>query len=105
MASKKACLGRPKAELVLTDEEHAMLARWARRPKSSQQLALRSRIVLACGRGLSKTEVCRELDVAMPTVGKWRQGFVECRLEGLVDEPRPGLPARSPMQDVERVLA
>ena len=39
--------GRPKAELVLTDDERETLARWARRRRRvSQQLALRSRIVL-----------------------------------------------------------
>ena len=43
--------GRPKVELTLTEEQRQSLTRWARRPKSSQQLALRSRIVLACGDG------------------------------------------------------
>ncbi|RAF66819.1 IS630 family transposase, partial [Burkholderia multivorans] len=45
--------GRPKAELILTDEEREQLERWTRRRKSSQALALRSRIVLACGGGMS----------------------------------------------------
>jgi hypothetical protein len=40
--------GRPKAELVLTDVEREELIRWSRRAKSTQALALRSRIVLAC---------------------------------------------------------
>ena len=40
--------GRPKAELVLTDDERDTLERWARRPKSAQALALRCRIVLEC---------------------------------------------------------
>ncbi|MDQ3153584.1 MAG: IS630 family transposase, partial [Actinomycetota bacterium] len=53
--------GRPKAELVVTEEEGETLARWARRPKSSQRLALRSRIVLACAAGASNTEVAAEL--------------------------------------------
>jgi transposase len=100
----KTSIGRPKAELVLTEDEHATLSRWARRPKSSQHLALRSRIVLACGRGLTNTAVCRELGVTMPTVGKWRTRFVERRLDGLVDEPRPGAPRTITDSDVERVL-
>lgn len=97
-------IGRPKAELVLTDDERETLTRWARRPKSSQQLALRSRIVLACGRGLSNTAVCGELGVTMPTVGKWRQRFVEHRLDGLSDEPRPGAPRTITDADIERVV-
>jgi transposase len=97
-------LGRPKAELVLTDDERETLGRWARRPKSSQQLALRARIVLACGQGLNNTEVTRELGVTMPTVGKWRQRFVERRLDGLLDEPRPGAPRKITDAAVERVI-
>lgn len=96
--------GRPKVELVLTDEERETLQRWSRRPKSSQFLALRSRIVLACGRGLTNTQVARELKVTMPTVGKWRQRFVLKRLDGLLDEPRPGAPRKISDADVERVV-
>ena len=96
--------GRPKAELVLTDEERETLARWARRPKTSQFLALRSRIILACGRGLSNTQVSRDLGVTMPTVGKWRKRFLERRLDGLLDEPRPGAPRTITDADVERVV-
>ena len=97
-------IGRPKAELELTDNERETLERWARRPKSSQLLALRSRIVLACGRGLTNTQVSSELGVTMPTVGKWRQRFVERRLDGLLDEPRPGAPRKISDADVERVV-
>jgi len=97
-------IGRPKAELELTDEERETLEHWARRRKSSQFLALRSRIVLACGRGLTNTQVAKELNVTMPTVGKWRQRFVEHRLDGLLDEPRPGAPRKISDADVERVV-
>ena len=74
--------GRPKAELVLTDEERETLTRWARRAKSSQALALRSRIVLACADGGSNVEVAEELGVHLSTVGKWRRRFVAARLDG-----------------------
>jgi transposase len=96
--------GRPKADLVLSDDEREALQRWARRPKTSQYLALRSRIILACGRGLSNTEVSEELAVSMPTVGKWRKRFLERRLDGLLDEPRPGAPRKITDADVERVV-
>lgn len=97
-------MGRPKAELVLTDEERETLTRWARRPKSSQQLALRSRIVLCCGQGLSNAQVAQQLQVSMPTVGKWRKRFVAKRLDGLLDEPRPGAPRTISDAQVEAVI-
>ena len=77
-----ASRGRPKAELVLTEEERKQLTRWARRRKSSQALALRSRIVLGCAEGLSNKEVAARERVTQPTVGKWRGRFVEARWTG-----------------------
>jgi transposase len=85
-----AVRGRPKASLVLTDEERATLERWARRPKSAQALALRCRIVLACSEGLSNLDVAAKTGVNKATVSKWRGRFIAKRLEGLSDEPRPG---------------
>ena len=96
--------GRPTSELVTTDEEIAALRRWARRPKSAQALALRSKIVLACAEGKSNTEVAATLQITKQTVGKWRARFVEKRLDGLVDEPRSGTPRKISDEDVERVL-
>lgn len=80
------------------------LERWTRRLKTGQALALRSRIVLGCGEGKTSTAVAQELRVSMPTVRKWRQRFLERRLDGLLDEPRPGVPRKVSDADVERVL-
>lgn len=96
--------GRPKEPLVLTDEEREQLERWARRPKTSQRLASRARIVLACGEGSSNTDVALEMGVSMQTVCKWRARFLRDRLDGLVDEPRPGTPRSITDEDVERVV-
>jgi transposase len=96
--------GRPKAELVLTGDERATLVRWSRRRKSSQALALRSRIVLACAAGASNSDVATELGVSRPTVGKWRSRFIERRLQGLVDEERPGAPRKITDEQVEQVV-
>ena len=96
--------GRPKAPLILTDQERETLVRWSRRAKSSQALALRCRIVLACATGATNKQVAAELGVSLPTVGKWRSRFVTRRLEGLVDEPRPGAPRTITDEQVEAVV-
>src|SRR6478672_10752318 len=96
--------GRPKALLELTSDEVEQLERWVRRRKSAQALALRSRIVLACATGLTNKEVAAQLGVSMPTVGKWRSRFVESRLDGLIDEPRPGRPPTITAEQVEDVV-
>jgi transposase len=90
--------------LELTGEEREQLTRWARRRKSSQALALRSRIVLGCGDGLSNKEVAVREGCSQATVGKWRSRFVEARLDGLVDDPRPGRPATVTASQVEDVV-
>ncbi len=85
--------GRPTVEVVLTDDERETLERWAGRLKSAQALALRCRIVLLCAdSGRTNTEIAARLGVSPRTVGKWRRRFVERRLDGLHDEPRPGAP-------------
>src|SRR5215472_783588 len=95
----------PKApEVVLSTDERETLERWARRPNSAQALALRCRIVLACAEGATNTAVAARLGVSMATVTKWRARFVDARLDGLHDEPRPGAPRTIGDNDVERVI-
>jgi transposase len=96
--------GRPTVQIVLTEDERQTLERWARRRSTSQALALRSRMVLACAEGLSNVDAATRLGVHAATVGKWRGRFARRRLEGLVDEPRPGAPRTVTDEDVERVV-
>jgi len=96
--------GRPKKPLTLTDDEREKLEQWARRPKTAQRLALRSRIVLRCAEGLSNQAVARELRITGATVGKWRERFRTARLEGLADEPRPGAPREITDAQVEDLI-
>jgi transposase len=89
----------------LTSEESARLLEWTRRHKTSQALALRARIVLACQREHTDGEVARELRITRGTVGKWRRRFQSARLEGLLDEPRPGAPRTISDAVVEQLIA
>lgn len=96
--------GRPLPILKLTEEEQETLERWARRPKSAQALAQRARVVLACAQDKTHTVVSAELKLSRQAVGKWRRRFLSQRLDGLLDEPRPGAPRQITDTQVERVL-
>src|SRR5450830_1583762 len=96
--------GRPKTELTLSAEEREQLLRWSRRAKSSQALALRSRIVLACAEDLDNKSVAEQVHCSTNTVSKWRARFVQDRLDGLVDEPRPGRTTTITAERVEEVV-
>jgi len=88
----------------LADGERVTLERWARRRRSAAGLAQRSRIVLACARGETNTAVAERVGVSVPTVRRWRGRFVEQRLDGLLDESRPGRPRTIDDEQVEEVI-
>jgi transposase len=95
----------PRAvEVVLSGVEREQLEAWTRRPKSAQALALRSRIVLGAPQGLKNTEIAERLGVTRPMVTKWRNRFAADRLDGLIDEPRPGRPRTVTDAQVEEVI-
>jgi transposase len=91
-------------EIVLSGEEREQLEAWARRRTSAQALAERARIVLAAAEGLKNAEVAERLGVHRGTARKWRARFAEDRLDGLLDEPRPGRPRTVGDAQVEAVI-
>ena len=96
----------PRLEpITLTMEENNRLAEWTRRHKTSQALAMRARIVLGAQQERSNREIAQQLRVTPQTVGKWRTRFVVRRLDGLLDEPRPGAPRTISDAAVEKVIA
>jgi transposase len=88
----------------LSKDERETLERWSRRPKTAQALALRARLILTSAAGNKNREVAAAFHVTRPTVGKWRARFIERRLDGLLDEPRPGAPRKISDRDVEEVI-
>jgi len=82
--------GPSAAEIVLSDEERAELARRAVLPE--QRRADRARIILACADGMSNAGAAQELGVAVKSVSKWRRRFADRRLAGLDDDAPIGRP-------------
>lgn len=96
--------GRPLAALAISSKDRTQLVAWSRRPKTAQALAMRARIVLLAGDGLSNTAIAAQMHTMQHTVGKWRRRYLECGLDGLLDEPRPGTSRKLEDADIERVL-
>jgi transposase len=90
--------------IVLSEDEREQLISWSRRRTSAAGLAMRSRIVLAASEGGSNTEIAARLELNRGTVRRWRQRFVEARLDGLVDEPRPGRPRTVSDAEIEKLI-
>lgn len=91
--------------LQITAAERSRLEEWVRRPTTAQSLAMRARIVLTADEGLTNKQVAARVGIHHVTVGKWRERFVHGRLDGLLDEPRPGAPRRIGDDLIERVVS
>lgn len=97
-------LGRPKVEIVLSDEERTELERLTRRSRTNQHLAMRAKLILASAGGATDTAVAAKHHVNAKTVSMWRRRFAQRRLEGLYDEPRPGAPRKISDEKVEEIV-
>ncbi len=97
-------VGRPKARLIVSPSERKRLEAWTHRRKTAQALATRARIVLLCASGMQNIDVAETLGVSNQMVGKWRKRFIDQRIDGLLDEPRPGAPRRVSDEEIEQVV-
>ena len=97
-------VGRPAAAVVLSEAERRYLERQVRRHRVARALAERCRMILRCAEGVPNKVVAAELGVHAHTVGKWRRRFVQARLAGLGDEPRPGRPRTIADEAVAQVI-
>ena len=97
-------MGRPVTPIDLTEDESVELERLLRRRTTAQGLALRARLIQFCGSGLRNKDVAAQLGTSAQTVCKWRKRFIERRIAGLFDEPRPGGPRTISDAQVEDVI-
>ena len=104
MGKEMARRGRKLVALELSAEERETLERFIRRRKTAQQLATRSRVILLCADGHANREVAARAGVHETTVCKWRRRFLDKRVEGLIDDPRPGTPRKLSDKTVEHII-
>ena len=81
--------------LELTAEERRELSGFVASRSLPHALVARAQLVLWAAEGVANAAIGEHLNWSKPTVGKWRQRFVEHRLEGLYEELRPRPPALS----------
>lgn len=96
--------GAPKAELVVTDQQRTELERFVQRARTNRDIAFRAKIILTAADGITNSEVAKRLRTSPGTVGKWRRQFVSAGVDGLFDEPRPGVARKISDDDVESVI-
>jgi DNA-binding CsgD family transcriptional regulator len=105
----------PKPDpLSLTEVERNALERLVRRPSTSQQLALRGRIILEANAGKNNSQIGRELGVSVETVRAWRKRWLALQpvaladlsvQERLSDVPRPGRRSQITAEQICQVIA
>ena len=69
--------------LILSPSDRAEIERWLQAHGTPQQVALRSRIVLASAGGMNACAVARELGTNRKTVTLWRERFVAGGIDSL----------------------
>src|ERR1700694_4211517 len=99
-----AKLGRPRAEVVITDGERTELRRVTKRAHVNRAVAFRARVVLAVADATTDKAVARRLRTTKTTVAKWRVRFRARRRAGLYAEPRVGAPRTVSDDAVEAVI-
>lgn len=96
--------GRPTKRVSLTTTEKEELERLSKLKRRARSVAFRAQIILHCAKAKTDTEVARVLRTSNNTVGMWRGRFLQRRIDGLLDDPRPGAPRKIGDQRVEQVV-
>src|SRR3977135_4327670 len=98
-------MARPKLPLVLSDEQRREITRMLKAPSTPQKLLRRCRIAMLAAEGLDNDKIASELSTSPPTVGMWRQRFVDLGLAGLAEAPRPGRPSQLDPRKAQQALS
>jgi transposase/DNA-binding transcriptional ArsR family regulator len=98
-------MARPKLPLALTPHQKKEINCIIAAPSTPQKIVKRARIVRMAAEGRDNDEIARAIGVSKPTVGMWRQRFVDGGLAGLKEAPRPGRPGQIDAGKIGRVLA
>jgi len=83
---------RSPYQIVLSDDEQAVLTARARSVRGAYRDRLRARIVLAAAAGRTNAAIAAHEGVHVDTARKWRRRFAAGRVAGLKDAPRSGRP-------------
>ncbi|MDQ3479228.1 MAG: IS630 family transposase [Pseudomonadota bacterium] len=90
--------------IELEDAERRELEGRTRRRKVARADAMRAEIVLLAADGLTNLAIAAQLGITRPTVATWRKRFAAFRLDGLLDEPRPGAPRKIGDEKIAEVV-
>jgi transposase len=94
---------RTSRRVGVSDTDRKALERLSQAPTTEQRVALRVRVVLLSGEGVSTSDICEHLGTTTPTVTRWRERYEQEGVCGLLkDAPRSGrLPTFSKAQVAE----
>lgn len=105
----------PKPDPVsLSESDRTDLEHLVRRHSTSQQLALRGRIILEANVGKNNSQIARELGISVETARAWRKRWLALQpvaredlsvAERLADVPRPGRPSQITAEQTCQMLA
>lgn len=97
-------MAKPLPKINLTHDEKKALNCIINKRTSPQGLVLRARIVLLANKMKSTDEIMKTLSISRGTVIKWRRSFLNHRLNGLKDSPRPGRKPVYGQEDIAKII-
>ena len=98
-------MARKARKIELSSEDREILLKWKRSPTTQQKLVRRADIVLAADGGLNNRAISERGLGSEQTVCLWRKRYAEYGIEGLQDEPKPGLPRTIAPDKIAEIVA
>lgn len=96
---------RVAPKIILSDQDRAILEKWARGRSTPARLVQRAQIILRAAAGKRNDQIGNERSLSRQMVGLWRERFVALGLAGLAkDAPRGGRKATKRQALVPTIL-